>query len=177
MIVALRQAQNFNKHTQDKLYGIVKTYELDIQQEIAKGSRKKKTMALIAEKADEQGNVQKTVTTKATPSMEAFGGRADAGKEIGKLVEEDDESSIQIELDILMNIWPSCVRNSSRPNLRETLQLLDNLEEVLNQNDQIWLKDQKIIATIVVQLGISIVNAENKRKSSSTKNFEYKKVF
>ena len=42
MTVALRQAQNFNEYSLDKLYGILKTYELEIQQdeELEKSSKK-----------------------------------------------------------------------------------------------------------------------------------------
>ena len=50
MIVSLRHSHEFNDYNLEKLYGVLKTYELEIQQdeEIEKGQRKDKSVALVA---------------------------------------------------------------------------------------------------------------------------------
>ena len=102
MTIALRQAQNFNEYTLDKLYGILKTYELEIQQnlELEKNSKKEKTKALVVEKDEEQENALKSVVVGiSTPSSNTCEGRSEARKNKGKLIEDNDESFTQDELD------------------------------------------------------------------------------
>ncbi|XP_063936091.1 uncharacterized protein LOC135147168 [Daucus carota subsp. sativus] len=84
MTVALRQAQNFNEYSLDKLYGILKTYELEIQQdeELEKNSKREKTVALASNNS-------------------ACEEKKDDGKKKAKIIEEDEESSAQDELDDL----------------------------------------------------------------------------
>nr|XP_017250775.1 PREDICTED: uncharacterized protein LOC108221405 [Daucus carota subsp. sativus] len=91
MTVALRQAQNFNEYSLDKLYGILKTYELEIEQDevLEKNSKKEKSVALVAEKEEEE---------EEKPSKPVS---ASEGKNKGKAVEETDEPSTQDELDDL----------------------------------------------------------------------------
>ena len=86
--------------TQEKLY-VLKTYELEIKkdEEMEKGSKKGKTVALVAEKNEEHGTTLQNVNAKDTPSMKAYEERTEAGKGNVKLMEEDDESSTQAELD------------------------------------------------------------------------------
>ena len=72
MIVALRQTQNFNEYILDIIYGILKTYELEIQQDkgMDKGSKKERIVPLVVEKDKEQENVIKSLGfAKTTPSM------------------------------------------------------------------------------------------------------------
>ena len=102
MTVVIRQAQNFNEYSLDKLYGILKTYELEIQQdeELEKNSKKEKTVALVAEK-EEEG--EKTLNSVVKNSSNNTGeGKNEAGKNKGKMIEENKESSVQDEL--LMSI-------------------------------------------------------------------------
>ena len=56
MTVALRQSSEFKEHSLEKLYGVLKTYELEIQQdeELEKGQRKDKSVALVAQKERNQ---------------------------------------------------------------------------------------------------------------------------
>lgn len=50
MTIFIRQSHDFNHYTQQKLYGVLKTYELEIQQDekIEKNQRKDKNMTLVA---------------------------------------------------------------------------------------------------------------------------------
>ena len=52
MTVFLRQTQNINEYILDKLYAILKTYELEAQkdEEMEKGFKKEKTVVLILRK-------------------------------------------------------------------------------------------------------------------------------
>ena len=49
MTLSLRHSHEFKDYTLDKLYGVLRTYELEIQQdeEIEKGQRKDKSIALL----------------------------------------------------------------------------------------------------------------------------------
>ncbi|XP_063942761.1 uncharacterized protein LOC135150404 [Daucus carota subsp. sativus] len=101
MTVVIRQAQNFNEYPLDKLYGILKTYELEIQQdeELEKNSKKEKTVALVAEKEEEGEKTLKSVVKNS--SNNTGEGKNEAGKNKGKIIEENKESSAQDELDDL----------------------------------------------------------------------------
>ncbi|XP_063945970.1 uncharacterized protein LOC135151450 [Daucus carota subsp. sativus] len=103
MTVALRQAQNFNEYFLDKLYGILKTYELEIQQdeELEKNSKREKTVALVAEKEEEEEKALKFVIAGKASSNSACEGKKDDGKKKAKIIEKDEESSAQDELDDL----------------------------------------------------------------------------
>ena len=54
-------------------------YELEIQkdEEMEKGSKKGKTVALVAEKNEEHGTTLQNLNTKDTPSMKACKGRTE----------------------------------------------------------------------------------------------------
>ena len=102
MTVALRQAQNFNEYTLEKLYGILKNYELEIQQdeELEKSSKKEKTVALVADKDEEEEKALKsTVVGRASSSINVCEAKNEAWKNKGKAIEENDESSTQEQLD------------------------------------------------------------------------------
>ena len=69
MIVSLRHSHKFKYYTLEKLYGVLRTYELEIQQdeEIEKGLRKDKSIALVAHDKDENMMYRKseiTITSK-----------------------------------------------------------------------------------------------------------------
>ena len=95
MIVALRQPRNFNEYSLDKLYGILKTYELEIQQdeELEKSSKKEKTVALVAEKEEEEEKALKSVAK--TSNNTTGEGKNEAGKNKGKAIEESEEPTAQ----------------------------------------------------------------------------------
>ena len=56
MTVSLRHSYEFKDYNLEKLYGVLKTYELEIQQdeEIEKGQRKDKLVALVAKNKEEE---------------------------------------------------------------------------------------------------------------------------
>ena len=58
MTVSLRHSHEFKDYNLKKLYGVLKTYELEIQQdeEIEKGQRKDKLVALVAKNKEEEAS-------------------------------------------------------------------------------------------------------------------------
>ena len=58
MTVSLRHSHEFKDYNLQKLYGALKAYELEIQQdeEIEKGQRKDKLVALVAKNKEEEAN-------------------------------------------------------------------------------------------------------------------------
>ena len=82
MIVALRHSHNYHEYNLEKLYGVLKTYELELQQdeELEKGQKKDISVALVAQKQVEQEDDVKDVTAKTTPSKDACEGRPEASK-------------------------------------------------------------------------------------------------
>ena len=106
MTVALRQAQNFNENSLDKIYGILQTYELEIQQdeELEKNSKKEKTMALVAEKKEEEEKALKSVVAGKASSSTACEGKNEAGKNKGKIIEEMRNLQLKMSWMILMSI-------------------------------------------------------------------------
>ena len=68
MKVAPRQSHNYNEWTLKKLCRVLKTYELEIQQnkEMKKGQRKEKTVVLVAEKEEEQEVASKVGAIRTT---------------------------------------------------------------------------------------------------------------
>ena len=67
MTVSLRHYHEFKDYTLDKLFGVLKTYDLEIQQdeEIEKGQRKDKSIALAAQDEEKvQSKSDKANTSK-----------------------------------------------------------------------------------------------------------------
>ena len=92
MTVALRHSHDYHEYNLEKLYGVLKTYELELEQdeEMEKGQRKDKSVALVAQK---QEDTVKVVPAKATPSKDTCKGRSEASKGKGKMTEDDDSST------------------------------------------------------------------------------------
>ncbi|KAK1379000.1 hypothetical protein POM88_025744 [Heracleum sosnowskyi] len=80
MTVSLRNTQEYKDYTLERLYGTLKTYELEIEQdeEIEKVQKKIGSVALVAsvEKAEDM----KEEVVEATPSQSACEGRAESRK-------------------------------------------------------------------------------------------------
>ena len=97
MTVSLRHSHEFKDYNLEKLYGVLKTYELEIQQdeEIEKGQRKDKSVALVAKNKEEE--TSKVVVIEA-PSKIASENRQEDGKGKGK-AEIKEESVHQEDLD------------------------------------------------------------------------------
>ena len=101
MTVALRQAHNFNEYSLDKLYGTLKTYELEIQQdeEMERSSKKEKSVALVAEKSSEEDVPVQVACATTTPSKSACESRAEGHKGKNKMVVVDDDDSTDEDID------------------------------------------------------------------------------
>ena len=83
MTVSLRHSYEFKDYKLEKLYGALKTYELEIQQdeEIEKGQRKDKSVALVTKNKEEE--TSEVVVTEA-PIKIVGESRHEAGKGKGK---------------------------------------------------------------------------------------------
>ena len=84
MTVSLRHSHEFKEYTLEKLYGVLRTYELEIQQdeEIEKSQKKKKSVALVVQDKDEN-KVQvenKSGTTNTYKSICEEEGEVSKGK-------------------------------------------------------------------------------------------------
>ena len=110
MTVALRQAQNYNEYSFDKLYGILKTYDLEIQrdEELEKSSKKEKTVALVAEKEEEEEKALKFVIAGKASSSNALEGKNEAGKTKAKSLKIINNLQLKMSLMILMTSSFSC---------------------------------------------------------------------
>ena len=94
MTISLRHSHEFKDYNLEKLYGVLKLYELEIQQdeEIEKGQRKDKSVALVAKSKEEE--TSEGVVVEA-PSRIAGENKQDAGK--GKSKEESEDESVHQE--------------------------------------------------------------------------------
>ena len=95
MTVSLRHSHKFKDYTLDKLYGVLRTYELEIQQdeEIEKGQRKYNSIALAAQDEDMiQRKSERAVSIKQVCEE-----KEDTSK--GKLNMEESEDLTQEELE------------------------------------------------------------------------------
>ena len=95
--VSLRHSHEFKDYNLERLYGVLKTYELEIQQdeEIEKGQRKDKSVALVAKNKEEETS---EVVFTEPPSRNAGESRQKAGKSKDK-AEIEEESVHQEDLD------------------------------------------------------------------------------
>ena len=112
MIVSLRNSYEFKDYNLEKLYGVLKTDELEIQkdEEIEKGQRKDKSVALVAKRKEEETN--EGVVVEA-PSRIAGENKHDAGK--GKSKEESEDESVHQEiLDDIDEYLPFMSRRFSK---------------------------------------------------------------
>ena len=91
MTVSLRNSHEFKDYTLDKLYGVLRTYELKIErdEEIEKGQRKDKSIALVAQDEDKiQRKFERVVSSKQVCEE-----KEDTSK--GKLKMEENEDLTQ----------------------------------------------------------------------------------
>ncbi|KAK1365124.1 hypothetical protein POM88_040685 [Heracleum sosnowskyi] len=90
MTVYLRNTQKYMDFTLERLYGTLKTYELEMEQdeEIEKVQKKGGYVALVS--SVDKTEDMKEETAKATPSTSACEGRAESSKGKGKMIEENE---------------------------------------------------------------------------------------
>ena len=100
MTVSLRHSHEFMDYNLEKLYGVLKTYELEIQQdeEIEKGQRKEKSVALVA-KHKEVKEEEASVVAISEGKLEARKGKAKKKPKMSQCIKKT--------LMTLMNIFPS----------------------------------------------------------------------
>ncbi|KAK1366163.1 hypothetical protein POM88_041724 [Heracleum sosnowskyi] len=100
MIVSFTNTQEYKDFTVERMYGTLKTYELEMEQdeEIEKVQKKTGFVALVASvnKAEDM----KEEIAEATPSPSACEGRTESRKCKGKMIEESEPSN-QDEMDEL----------------------------------------------------------------------------
>ncbi|KAK1396952.1 hypothetical protein POM88_006815 [Heracleum sosnowskyi] len=100
MTVSLRNTQEYKDYTLERLYGTLKTYELEIEQdeEIEKVQKKIGSVALVA--SVKKVEDMKEEVAEDTPSQSACEGRAESRKCKGKMIEESEPIN-QEEMDEL----------------------------------------------------------------------------
>ncbi|KAL8125852.1 hypothetical protein AgCh_013232 [Apium graveolens] len=91
MTVSLRNSQDYKNFTLERLYGILKTYELEMEQDelLEKGKRKGGTVALVADSEKmEARNEEKTM-----PSLKIGTSKSESSKGKEQAAEDKDNSS------------------------------------------------------------------------------------
>ncbi|KAL8107855.1 hypothetical protein AgCh_024312 [Apium graveolens] len=91
MTVSLRNSQDYKNFTHERLYGILKTYELEIEQDglLEKGKRKGGSVALVADNEKiEARNEEKTM-----PSLKIGTSKSESSKGKEQVAEDEDNSS------------------------------------------------------------------------------------
>ena len=91
MTVSLRNFQDYKDFTLERLYGILKTYELEMEQDelLEKGKRKGGSVALVAEnERTEARNEEKTM-----PSLKIGTSKSESSKGKEQVAEVEDNSS------------------------------------------------------------------------------------
>ena len=108
MTVSLRNSHEFKEYNLEKLYGVVKTYELEIQQdeEIEKGQRKEKSVSLVAKNKEVWEEEASGVVVSEAPRRNAGESKLEAGKGKDK-TEIEDESMHQEDLDDYLSFLSS----------------------------------------------------------------------
>ena len=98
MTVSLRNTQEYKGYTLERMYDILKTYELEMEQddEIERIQKKGGSAVLIASSQDmhDGGKIEVAI---ATPNPRVCEGRAEASKSKGKTVEEESESDDEMD--------------------------------------------------------------------------------
>lgn len=95
MTVSLRQSQDFSGYTLERLYGVLKTYELELQQdeEMEKSQKKVGTVALVAKVRTEEEGTKKEVVEDSAPKSASGLKNDESSKGKGKMVEVEEGSS------------------------------------------------------------------------------------
>ncbi|KAL8098464.1 hypothetical protein AgCh_031284 [Apium graveolens] len=91
MTVSLRNSQDYKDFTLERLYGILKTYELEMEQDelLEKGKRKGGSVALVADSEKvEARNEEKTM-----PSLKIGTSKSESSKGKEQVTEDEDNSS------------------------------------------------------------------------------------
>ena len=134
MIVSLKPSHEFKDYNLEKSYGVLKIYELEIQQdeEIEKGQMKDKSVALAAKTKEEK--IGEGVVVEA-PSRIAGENKQDAGK--GKSKEEsEDELVHQENLDDIDEYLAFMSRRFSKLKFKKNLALYKSIPGYRRDNQQ-----------------------------------------
>ena len=160
MTVSLKHSHEFKDYNLEKLYGVLKTYELEIQQddEIEKCQRKDKSVSLVAKNKEEE--TSEVVVTEA-PIKIAGENRQEAGKGKGK-TEIEEESVHQEDLDDIDEYLVFMSRRFSKlkfkRNPEQCLNQFPVIEGTINRTSPLLI-GPSLNATNVELLGISPMNA------------------
>ena len=92
MTVSLRHSHEFKDYNLEKLYGVLKTYELEIQQdqEMEKSQRKGKTVALVSKHNEDKIEKSSEVVVSIASTKNFCEGTSELSKGKGKVEAEDD---------------------------------------------------------------------------------------
>ena len=102
MTVSLRNSQEYKSYTLDRLYGVLKTYELEMEQdeELEKGHKKGTSVALIASNNETQDE-RALEESRTTPRMEKCGCSREASSKGKSIAIKDEGTSTEDELEEL----------------------------------------------------------------------------
>ena len=102
MTVSLRNSQEYKSFTLDRLYGVLKTYELEMEQdeELEKGQKKGTSVALVASNS-EMHNDRALEELRTTPRAEKCGCSMEASSKGKSKAIKDEETSTEDELEEL----------------------------------------------------------------------------
>lgn len=99
--MSMRNTQEYREYSLERLYGILKTYELEMEQddEIEKIQRKGGSATLMASVKEVQSEDEET-PTKAAPNPRVCEGRTEPNKGKGVMTEEPDEEDANDDSDV-----------------------------------------------------------------------------
>ena len=163
MTVSLRHSHEFKDYNLEKLYGVLKTYELEIQQdeEIEKSQRKEKSVALVAKSKEEETSEGAIVEA---PRKSAGENKQDAGK--GKSKDEsEDESLHQENLDDIDEYLAFMSRRFSKLKFKRNPAMSKSIPSYRrdSQQNNPFVDSLSLNVTTVGLLGISPMSAGNQR--------------
>ena len=164
MTVSLRHSHEFKDYNLEKLYGVLKTYELEIQQdeEIEKSQRKEKSVALVAKSKEEETSEGEVAEA---PSKIAGENKQDAGK--GKSKDESEEESVHQEnLDDIDEYLAFMSRRFSKLKFKRNPTMSKSIPSYrrdIQHRTSPLLTGLSLNVTTVGLLGISPMSAGNQR--------------
>ena len=134
MTVSFRNSHEFKDFNLKILYGVLKTYELEIHQdeEIEKGQRKDKSVALVAKNKEEEAN---EVVISEASSRNAGESKQEAGKGKGK-AKTEDESVYQEDLDDIDKYITFMSRRFSKLKFKRNTAMSKSILSYIKDNQQ-----------------------------------------
>ena len=122
MTISVRHSHEFKDYNLEKRYGVLKTSELEIQQdeEIEQGQRKEKTVALVTKHKEDKSEEAGEVDVSSAPNRNVCEGTSELSKGKEK-VEAKDYSMNQEDLDDIDEYLAFLLRRFSKLKFKRNL--------------------------------------------------------